>query len=402
MAMGDADDYSDAKYMYEYFQLGCETIDGTRQGYNEEMDNAGNGENISIWQDTHGFKYTHLLHKAAVETGDTTTQSMIEDREKRRADWLLGDPSNADTTCGASGTYAGGQFCTYPFKYTYWGESTGFCTGQCYWNGPEDPTRQHEIPDLMAFVYKTTGTDSYLEAAREIFITSVFYDNWGTWQNTRQTPMIIARGMQGDFTTPGSWKTGKSYTSGWYYFWTEWQELEGPEYPDPSAAVTGTMQSGGVTESEVAAGGETIIITLSNDTWDADVGSDDNATTQLLANITGDLSEAADWSAEVQANWDFNDVSRDNDNTVTITLPATSYDIGANEVVTIVVSAASVASATTYTASPTLTISKETPDVPPDDPGDSGLGRKIIYEDAATTVRQHRHQSDADKKWVHD
>ena len=52
--------------------------------------------------------------------------------------------------------------------------------------------------------------------------------------------------------------------------------------------ITGTMVAGGVTEAEMVTGGETMILTLTGDTWHADIGSDNAQTTALLAAITGD------------------------------------------------------------------------------------------------------------------
>ncbi len=100
-------------------------------------------------------------------------------------------------------------------------------------------------------------------------------------------------------------------------------------------ALTGTMVAGGVTEAEMVTGGETLIITLTGDTWDADIGSDNAQTTALLAGITGD-----DDYATIAALTDFEDVARTNATTVTITYPVgTGYSIAADEDVSVAVPA---------------------------------------------------------------
>ena len=105
------------------------------------------------------------------------------------------------------------------------------------------------------------------------------------------------------------------------------------------------------------AGGETLIITLTNDTWDPTVGADNAITTALINGIDSAQAEAAGWDAVVKTGLTFNDVTRTSATVVTITLPAfATYEITADETITVTVSATAVASAGPITATPTFNI----------------------------------------------
>ena len=124
----------------------------------------------------------------------------------------------------------------------------------------------------------------------------------------------------------------------------------------PLAALTGTLADGAV-EDSIVAGGETLIITLTSDTWDATIGADNAKTTALIAGIDSAQSEGAGWDAVVKANLDYNDVVRTSDSVVTITLGAeATYQLTANETITVTVPATAVTSATELVATPTFAI----------------------------------------------
>ena len=122
------------------------------------------------------------------------------------------------------------------------------------------------------------------------------------------------------------------------------------------ADLTGTLSDGAV-DDLIVAGGETLIITLTNDTWEATIGGDNAKTTALIDGIDSAQSEDTGWNAEVQANLDFNDVTRTSDTVVTITLGAeANYAITANETVTVTVPATAVAGTSALVATPTFVI----------------------------------------------
>jgi len=111
-----------------------------------------------------------------------------------------------------------------------------------------------------------------------------------------------------------------------------------------TVALSGTMVAGGVLESEIVTGSETLIITLTGDTWVATVGADNAITTALIAGITGDDPDLAGWDAQILAgdgSMAFGDVARTSSTIVTITLPASaSYAItDSDEDVTVVLPA---------------------------------------------------------------
>lgn len=111
-----------------------------------------------------------------------------------------------------------------------------------------------------------------------------------------------------------------------------------------TVALSGSMVSGGVLESEIVSGGETLIITLTGDTWVATVAADNSITTALIAGITGDDGGAAGWDDQILAGdgaMAHGDVVRTSPTVVTITLPASaSYAItSGDEDVTVVLPA---------------------------------------------------------------
>ena len=132
--------------------------------------------------------------------------------------------------------------------------------------------------------------------------------------------------------------------------------LNGAAGTGPSAAVTGTITPS-ATEAEIVAGAKTIILTLSNETWDATVGADNAITTALINGIDSDRAESTGWDAEVKANMDFNDVTRTSATVVTIALGAeTNYDIGQDETITVTIPASAVAGPSAIVAAPTFDI----------------------------------------------
>jgi len=146
----------------------------------------------------------------------------------------------------------------------------------------------------------------------------------------------------------------------WRSALTDAQVLEASYYltnGEPSVAVSGTAVAGGVTEGEIIVGGETIILTLTNDTWHANMGTDDASTTALIAGLDSGGAEAAGWDAVVKANMVFGDITRTSDTVVTIILAAeATYSIIANETVTATIPAAAINGPEAVLASPTFAI----------------------------------------------
>ena len=126
-----------------------------------------------------------------------------------------------------------------------------------------------------------------------------------------------------------------------------------------SAAVTGTITSS-VLESEVVTGGKTIIVTLTNETWDAAIGQDNSQTTALINGIDSAQSESNGWDVTVNAALDFNDVDRTIDTVVTVTMPAVAgYLITADETITVTAPATAVVGINAIVGSPTFAATNE-------------------------------------------
>lgn len=109
-----------------------------------------------------------------------------------------------------------------------------------------------------------------------------------------------------------------------------------------SIALSGTALS--ATQGQIRAGGRTIIITLSNGTFDSNVGAADNVeTAALLAGLSGDGEGALNFETEVLPKLDFNDVALSGGDTVcTITLDsaaAAAYNPVGDEEITVEVPA---------------------------------------------------------------
>lgn len=123
-----------------------------------------------------------------------------------------------------------------------------------------------------------------------------------------------------------------------------------------TVALTGTVTT--ATEADIVAGGKTLILTVTNDTWVATVGADNSITTALINGLDSDGAEAGGWDAVVKAGLTHTAVTRTSDTVVTITLPAfASYDITANETITATVPDTALSGGVQTVASPTFTVS---------------------------------------------
>jgi hypothetical protein len=133
-----------------------------------------------------------------------------------------------------------------------------------------------------------------------------------------------------------------------------------------SCVVSGTVTESSIEEDVIIAGGETIVLTLTGDTWKAagtgPIGSTAN-TQALINNIDSAQAEAAGWDAVVKAGIETADVVRTSDTVCTITLdPEASYSITAQETITVTVPTDVLnISASSVVASPTFTVDVDVP-----------------------------------------
>ena len=125
-----------------------------------------------------------------------------------------------------------------------------------------------------------------------------------------------------------------------------------------TATISGTATAS-ITEVDVVAGGKTIIITLTGDTWQASGAPFDGQRLAILQGLDSAQSEGGGWNAQVRDLEVAGAVVRTSDTVVTITLSASAaYDITATETITVTVPSAAVTlSATEIVGAPTFTVS---------------------------------------------
>lgn len=124
-----------------------------------------------------------------------------------------------------------------------------------------------------------------------------------------------------------------------------------------SAVVTGTITAS-VTEADIVAGGKTIIITLTGDTWiAAGAGSFDLQRDEILQGLDSAQSEALGWNLQVRDLEPITSVVRTSDTVVTITLGGSAlYNITAQETITVTVPGTALTGGASIVATPTFTV----------------------------------------------
>jgi len=142
-----------------------------------------------------------------------------------------------------------------------------------------------------------------------------------------------------------------------------------------TAALTGTLS--GSTEADIVTGGKTTIITLADDTWIAAGTGAIGTTAQTASIIVGMISaqsELLGWNNEVTGT-----LVRDSNTQATITWSASaSYDITAQEVLTLTIPADVLTTSTTaIIASPTSTIDTTAASAPSEDDYHPQLAGKL-------------------------
>lgn len=122
-----------------------------------------------------------------------------------------------------------------------------------------------------------------------------------------------------------------------------------------SAAISGTATAS-ISETDIVAGGKTIIITLTSEKW-VSAAWFDAIRQDIINGLDSAQSEATGWDAVVKAGLATTAVVRTSDTVVTITLSAfATYDITAQETITVTVPASATFSSNAITGSPTFTI----------------------------------------------
>ena len=124
-----------------------------------------------------------------------------------------------------------------------------------------------------------------------------------------------------------------------------------------AANLTGTITAS-VTEADIVSGGKTLIITLVGDTWiAAGVGSFDLQRDEIIAGCTSAQGEALGWNLVPKALQSLAGVVRTSDTIVTITWDAfATYNITAQETITVTVPGTALTGAIAIIATPTFTV----------------------------------------------
>lgn len=131
-----------------------------------------------------------------------------------------------------------------------------------------------------------------------------------------------------------------------------------------SAKLSGSAVSG-VTEADIAAGGKTIVITLTGDVWALDVATDSTKRNNLLDRLTatGTNSDETKWTAalgsfKTSANSNSTVVVRSSDTVVTITLPAyTGFELSGDLIVSLNIPKEVLTTASTSITTSSFTVS---------------------------------------------
>ncbi len=125
----------------------------------------------------------------------------------------------------------------------------------------------------------------------------------------------------------------------------------------PSATIAGTITAS-VSEADIVTGGKTLTITLSNATWVTAGATFDGQRANILAGIDSAQSEGTGWDADPKVNQTLGGIVRTSDTVVTITWDAfASYNITAQETITVTIPSTAIVEAVAVVASPTFTIS---------------------------------------------
>ncbi len=135
------------------------------------------------------------------------------------------------------------------------------------------------------------------------------------------------------------------------------EDASGNLLAENEVAVSGTAIAT-INETDVVAGGKTIILTLQSDTWVAAGGAFDAVRQAIIDGLDSAQAEATGWNAEVRDKEVVGAVVRTNSTVVTITLSAAAaYDIIAQEEITVTIPASAlVTSGSPIIADPTFTI----------------------------------------------
>ena len=125
----------------------------------------------------------------------------------------------------------------------------------------------------------------------------------------------------------------------------------------PFIVLTGTITASTV-ETDIVAGGKTIVLTITGDTWVTAGATFDAQRQNIINGRTSAQSELLGWNNVVKALQGVAGVVRTSDSVVTITLDAQiTYNITATETITVTVPSTALTLGVQRIATPTFTVS---------------------------------------------
>lgn len=128
----------------------------------------------------------------------------------------------------------------------------------------------------------------------------------------------------------------------------------GPIVPTGTAALTGTVTAS-ITDADIVAGGKTIILTLTNDTFVASGATFDAQRQAIINGLVSAQSEATGWNLVVKAGLAVTTVVRTSSTVCTITLSAfASYLVTASETITATIPGSALTLGNPIVAAPTF------------------------------------------------
>lgn len=124
-----------------------------------------------------------------------------------------------------------------------------------------------------------------------------------------------------------------------------------------SIALTGTATT--ATEADIVAGGKTIVLTLTGDTWVTAGATFDAQRANIIAGLDSAQSELLGWDNVVKALQGVSGVVRTSDTVCTITLDAqATYSITADETITATIPATALTGGVAIVAAPTFDVTE--------------------------------------------
>lgn len=218
------------------------------------------------------------------------------------------------------------------------------------------PSFSHDVSGIIRFELATSPPPFTLTAddigGRTLtFVSTPWFDSFGVSTDYQQSPSIVVplQDLVDNFSPnalvliiePGTVSSAEFRVAAFENIQNTPARIR-IEYTEPviggpvQAFVSGTVTDD--TETNIRAGGSTIIITLQGATWQPAGSAFDTVRQGIIDGITSAGVEALGWNLEVQDNLLVGAVVRTDDLTVTVTLPAfPNYNISIPETVTVTV-----------------------------------------------------------------